>query len=85
MLTQIHHLIYIKAPEGFTGLSEEECLRLHKALYGLKQAPREWNVSLNNYLTEKGFTRLSSDNYIYVRGDVTKGTYIKHLENGMLL
>ena len=67
--------IYIETPEGYNGLSKEECLRLHKALYGLKQAPREWNVTINNYLTEKGFTRLSSDNCIYVRGDINKGTY----------
>ena len=67
--------IYIETPEGFSGLSKEEYLRLHKALYGLKQAPREWNVTINNYLTEKGFIRLTSDNCIYIRGDINKGTY----------
>ena len=40
--------IYIETPEGFIGLSREECLRLHKALYGLKQAPTEWNVTINS-------------------------------------
>jgi hypothetical protein len=68
--------IYLSTPEGLHGLTADECLHLKKALYGLKQAPREWNSTINNYLTEKGFTRLDSDSCIYVRGDITKGTYI---------
>ena len=46
--------IYIKTPEGYQGLTKDECLRLYKALYGLKQAPREWNSTLNSFLIEKG-------------------------------
>ena len=67
--------IYIKTPDGFQGLTKDECLKLHKALYGLKQAPREWNATINAYLFEKGFTRLNADNCIYIRGDISKGTY----------
>ena len=47
-----------------------EVVKLNKSLYGLKQAGERWNNKMNTILvTVLSFTRLISDNCIYVKHD----------------
>ena len=55
----------IEAPVG-------KAFKLKKSLYGLKQAPLNWNLNINKYLNEIGFTRLTSDQCLYVKGSTEK-------------
>jgi hypothetical protein len=47
-------------------------LRLLKALYGLKQAPLLWNLKIDNFLKQQGFTRQTSDACLYKWADKDK-------------
>lgn len=59
--------IFMEQPEGFVipGL-EDKVARLLKTIYGLKQASRVWNVQIDAFLKEIGFTRTYSDTGVYV-------------------
>ncbi|KAJ2968982.1 hypothetical protein NUW54_g13069 [Trametes sanguinea] len=41
--------------------------KLECTLYGLKQSGREWNIELDNVFKKLGFTRLTSDQCVYLR------------------
>jgi hypothetical protein len=60
--------VYMEQPPGFVDkkLPNYVC-RLWKALYGLKQAGNCWNVLVNAYLLELGFTHSLSDSCIYTK------------------
>ncbi|KAI3655721.1 hypothetical protein MP638_001418, partial [Amoeboaphelidium occidentale] len=60
--------IYLEVPEGYhSSATEAKVLKLNKSLYGLKQAPRQWNIALNTQLERLGFTRLVTDEAIYLK------------------
>jgi len=59
--------VYIEPPP-LMNLQKGKCYRLKRSLYGLKQSPRLWNNTINKFLLEIGFRRLSTDSCIYVKG-----------------
>ena len=64
--------IYMEQPEGFEVGGPDHVCKLKKSLYGLKQAGRVWNKKLYATLQEMGFTRIESDNsvYVFIRDDI---------------
>src|SRR5438132_610457 len=55
-------------PRGqLPGQRKDSVCRLNKALYGLRQAPRCWNMRLNGWMVNQGFTRSLSDPCLYMR------------------
>ena len=61
--------IYIDPPEPIQ-VPTGKVFKLKKSLYGLKQAPMNWNINLNKYLEEIQFKRLTSDQCLYVKGNL---------------
>jgi hypothetical protein len=60
--------VYMEQLPGFIDKKHPNYVcRLWKALYGLKQAGNRWNVLVNTYLLELGFTRSLSDSCIYTK------------------
>ncbi len=57
--------VYVEPPQG-SGCPPGKVWKLLKALYGLKQAPKEWYTQLNSFMKKNGFTRLHSDQCVYV-------------------
>jgi len=55
-------------PPPLMDLPKGKCYRLERSLYGLKQSPRLWNNTINKFLIEIGFRRLTTDACIYVKG-----------------
>jgi hypothetical protein len=64
--------IYMRQPEGYHTGGPNMVFRLRKSLYGLKQAARQWNKKLRSVLEGIGYSRLCSNNsiYIYSKGDI---------------
>jgi hypothetical protein len=62
----------MRQPEGYHTGGPNMVFRLRKSLYGLKQAARQWNKKLRSVLKGIGYSRLRSDNsiYIYSKGDI---------------
>ena len=62
----------MRQPEGYHTGGPNMVFRLRKSLYGLKQAARQWSKKLRGVLEGIGYTRLRSDNsiYIYSKGDI---------------
>jgi Reverse transcriptase (RNA-dependent DNA polymerase)/gag-polypeptide of LTR copia-type/Integrase core domain/GAG-pre-integrase domain len=58
--------IYMRQPDGFTDGTGRVC-KLKHTLYGLKQSGREWNKRLSNFLKTAGFTRLVTENCVFIR------------------
>jgi hypothetical protein len=56
--------IYMRQPDG----TERVC-KLKHTLYGLKQSGHEWNKTISNYLKSIGFTRLVTENCVFIRRD----------------
>jgi hypothetical protein len=56
----------LQFPAGLTGIKPGQVLKLKKRLYGLKQSPRNFNLEINDALLSLGFTRCTTDTYIYV-------------------
>jgi len=59
--------VYMYPPEGYN--YKRKILKLKKALYGLKQAPLRWNIRFTNFLKEKGFIPIQSEQCIFKRSD----------------
>lgn len=57
--------VYMDQPKYFSDDSKRVC-KLKKSIYGLKQSGRNWNLLLNQTLTEFGLTRTISDQCVYV-------------------
>lgn len=61
--------IYMRQPVGFEKNDLEgkpyACL-LKKSLYGLKQSGRNWNLRINKWLLDNGFTRSKYDTCLYL-------------------
>lgn len=63
--------VYVEQPEGFIVRGEDDKVyHLKKALYGLKQAPRAWNVRIDSYLQEKGFSKCRYEHAVYIKKNV---------------
>ncbi|KAI3659112.1 hypothetical protein MP638_001979 [Amoeboaphelidium occidentale] len=78
--------IYLEVPEGLQSKSTNgKVLKLTKSLYGLKQAPRQWNLALNSQLENLGFTRLVSDEAIYIHRDDNDITIITIYVDDMVI
>ncbi|KAF5374058.1 hypothetical protein D9757_010721 [Collybiopsis confluens] len=58
--------IYMTQPECYEDGTTRVC-KLERSLYGLKQAGRVWNLTLDSSFKELGFTRLLSDQCVYIR------------------
>ena len=58
--------IFMEQPPGFEEGGPGSVCRLQKSLYGLRQSPRQWNIKLHEALQQMGFTRLKSDNSVYL-------------------
>jgi hypothetical protein len=69
---ELEEEIYMRQPEGYHTGGPNMVFRLRKLLYGLKQAARQWNKKLRSVLEAIGYSRLRSDNsiYIYSKGDI---------------
>ena len=60
--------IYIETPEGFSGLSKKECLRLHKALMDLNKHQESGMLLLTIILLRKNVSDFHPITaYIYKR------------------
>ncbi|GAB2301453.1 hypothetical protein Dimus_039376 [Dionaea muscipula] len=60
--------VYIQQPPSYAVKGREhQVLKLHKALYGLKQAPRTWNITLDSFLRDIGFSRCPHEYALYVK------------------
>lgn len=59
--------VYIYLPEGYD--CKGKVFKLKKALYGLKQAPLRWNIKFTNFLKEKGFQSLESEQCLFTKKD----------------
>lgn len=54
--------------EGFEETRKENMVsKLKKSLYGLKQTPRQWYKKSDSFMTNHGYIRTNSDNFVYVK------------------
>jgi transposase InsO family protein len=64
----LEHEIYMCQPEGHQVEGQEQLVcKLNKSLYGLKQAGRSWYEKIDAALLRFDFTRLATDNCIYIK------------------
>ncbi len=56
----LNETVVMQQIPGYEDGSSRVCL-LKKTLYGLKQSPREWNLVVDNFMKEQGFSQLTSD------------------------
>lgn len=64
----LHEEIYMSQPPGFED-GTLRVMRLLKTIYGLKQAGYEWNKILDEHFKKIRFTRLISNQCIYICGN----------------
>jgi len=74
--------VYMYPPEGYN--YKRKILKLKKALYGLKQAPLRWNIKFTDFLKEKGFIPLKSEQCLFKRidNDMILSIYV---DDGLLI
>jgi hypothetical protein len=83
---EIDHEIYMAQPEGHVRPGEENLVcKLNKSLYGLKQAGRAWYEKIHNELIKLNFTRLETDNCIYISRSQGRTTVIALYVDDLLL
>src|SRR5258708_7926883 len=58
----------MRQPDGFNDGTGRIC-QLRHTLYGLKQSSREWNKTLSIFLKSIRFTKLVSENCVFIRHD----------------
>jgi hypothetical protein len=69
--------VYMKQPPGHEVNGKERFVcKLKKGLYGLRQSGRLWYERMNKELLRLGFTRLESDNCVYIRSSNESTTII---------
>ena len=60
--------VFVEQPLGFEKKDHEgKVYKLKRALYGLKQAPRAWNVVIDKYFIENGFSKCPYEDALYVK------------------
>jgi hypothetical protein len=62
----LDEVIYMQQPPEYDDGTGRVC-QLLRPLYGLKQAGRAWNEELNQTFLKMDFTRLFSDQCVYIR------------------
>jgi hypothetical protein len=62
----LEETVYMQQPEGYDDGTGRVC-RLKLSLYGLRQSGHNWNRTLDSAFKELGFTRLISDQCVYLR------------------
>jgi len=74
--------VYMYPPEGYN--CKGKVFKLKKALYGLKQASLSWNIRFTDFLKEKNFISLKSEQCIFKKnnGDLILGIYV---DDGILI
>jgi Reverse transcriptase (RNA-dependent DNA polymerase). len=63
---KLDEIIYMQQPPEYNDGTGRVC-QLHRSIYGLKQSGRVWNDNLNRTFTELRYTRLQSDQCVYIR------------------
>jgi hypothetical protein len=77
--------IYMEMPQGIktaTGNSKDHVLKLLKNIYSQNQAGRVWNSFLVNKLISLGYTSLSIDDCVFLRGDII---FMVYMDDGIFL
>ena len=66
--------IFVQQPKGYEVKDSSRKLywKLKKSLYGLKQSGRNWNLLLNDFFSQNGFSQILADPCVYI-------SYIKTL------
>ncbi|MCI03247.1 retrovirus-related pol polyprotein from transposon tnt 1-94 [Trifolium medium] len=65
--------VYVVQPPGFIVKGNESMVyKLNKALYGLKQAPRAWNIRIDKFLSDIGFSKCVTEHVVFVKNNVEK-------------
>ena len=58
----------MEQPEEFTAKDKKNWIyRLKKNLYGLKQAPRQWYKKFDSFMVDHGYSRTTSDHYVFMK------------------
>lgn len=78
----VEESIYMYPPEGYN--CKDKVFKLKRALYGLKQAPLRWNIRFTDFLKEKNFKPLKSEQCIFrsINKDLILGIYV---DDGIIL
>jgi hypothetical protein len=77
--------IYMQQPEGYQD-GTTMVYRLQKALYGLKQSGRVWNIELNKSFLDHSYSRLLSDQCVYIKRNGSDITIIAvHVDDMTIL
>lgn len=68
--------LYMKQPDGYIKYDSNFVCKLNKGIYGLKQSARIWNLTIDKYLQEIGFTKGNYDQCLYKRNQSNELVYI---------
>ncbi|GFS75255.1 retrovirus-related Pol polyprotein from transposon TNT 1-94 [Nephila pilipes] len=69
----LHEDIYMKQPEGYVKLGEEQKVcKLKKSIYGLKQAAKAWNQKIAEVLQINNFKQSIEDNCLFTKEEKGK-------------
>jgi len=65
----LQETVFMELPDGLKKQGSENLVcKLKRSLYGLKQAPRALYEKLENELTQWGFSHLSTDHSVFIKG-----------------
>ena len=62
-------------PEHLQGRTDLVGL-VKKGIYGLKQSPRLWNETVNEFMITRGFSRFTTDQCVYKRGEAATQLFV---------
>jgi hypothetical protein len=63
----LKEVIFMEQPDGQVLEGQEKLVcKLQKSLYGLKQGSRTWYQKLNNFVVTNNFSKLQSNNNVYI-------------------
>lgn len=62
----LHEEVYLKPPQGYSKVKENEVCKLKSSLYGLKQASRGWNSEFTSQLVKYGFVQSEHDHCLFI-------------------
>ena len=74
---KLNEEIYMQQPNGFNDGTGCVCWLWH-TLYGLKQSGQEWNKTLSIFLKSIGFTKLVTENCVFIQCNNDKFNIICH-------
>ena len=68
------HEIYMEQPEGYADKDQTDVVcKLRKSLYGLKQSARCWNITIDSFLKESGYSQSNADPCVYFKTENKDG------------